>query len=70
MVTKALSTLNALKAQSPNDPFIGKKADEAKSLLEEVTGAQKQNEPAPKLEHDNDKSQDDLDILFQQKKKW
>lgn len=67
MVTKALATLNALKNQSPNDPFITKKADEAKMLLDEVMGAQKQDEPAPQQK---EKSEDDLDILFQQKKKW
>lgn len=67
MVTKALSTLHAIKAQTPNDPFIGRKVDEAKQLLDEIMGAQKQSEPnAPKQK----KEGDDLDMLFQPKKKW
>jgi hypothetical protein len=66
-VTKALSTLHAIKAQTPNDPFIGRKVDEAKQLLDEIMGAQKQSEPnAPKQK----KEGDDLDMLFQPKKKW
>ncbi|WP_372872440.1 hypothetical protein [Shewanella sp.] len=67
MVTKALSTLHAIKAQTPNDPFIARKVDEAKQLLDEIMGAQKQSEPsAPKQK----KEGDDLDMLFQPKKKW
>ncbi len=68
MVTKALSTLHAIKAQTPNDPFISRKVDEAKMLLDEIMGAQKSAAPvaapAPKNE------EDDLDMLFQPKKKW
>lgn len=67
MVTKALATLHAIKAQTPNDPFIGRKVDEAKQLLDEIMGAQKQsepNKPRPKSE------EDDIDMLFQPKKKW
>lgn len=67
MVTKALSTLNTIKAQTPNDPFITKKLDEAKTVLDEIMGAQ--TEAAPKLatSHDED---DDIDVLFQPKRKW
>lgn len=67
MVTKALSTLHAIKAQTPNDPFIGRKVDEAKQLLDEIMGAQKQSEPsAPRPKNE----EDDIDMLFQPKKKW
>ncbi|MBT1443101.1 hypothetical protein KJI95_00975 [Shewanella sp. JM162201] len=67
MVTKALSTLHTIKAQTPNDPFIGRKVDEAKQLLDEIMGAQKTSSPdAPKTK----KEGDDLDMLFQPKKKW
>ncbi len=66
MVTKALSTLHAIKAQTPNDPFIAKKVDEAKAMLDEITGAQKLSSPMPKVE----KEEEDIDVLFQPKKKW
>ncbi|WP_064791698.1 hypothetical protein [Shewanella woodyi] len=66
MVTKALSTLHAIKAQTPNDPFIGRKVDEAKAMLDEVMGAQK--EAAPVVQ--NNKEEEDIDVLFQPKKKW
>jgi hypothetical protein len=67
MVTKALATLHTIKAQTPNDPFISRKVDEAKDLLDEIMGAQKQSEPnAPKQRNE----EDDLDMLFQPKKKW
>ncbi|MDD8059678.1 MULTISPECIES: hypothetical protein [Shewanella] len=67
MVTKALNTLHTIKAQTPNDPFIARKVDEAKQLLDEIMGAQRRTEPstpAPKKEGD------DIDMLFQPKKKW
>ncbi|TVL07903.1 hypothetical protein AYI82_12405 [Shewanella algae] len=67
MVTKALSTLHTIKAQTPNDPFIARKVDEAKQLLDEIMGAQKMAQPsAPKQKND----EDDIDVLFQPKKKW
>ena len=67
MVTKALATLHAIKAQTPNDPFISRKVDEAKQLLDEIMGAQKQSAPdAPRQRNEGD----DLDMLFQPKKKW
>jgi hypothetical protein len=67
MVTKALNTLHIIKAQTPNDPFIARKVDEAKQLLDEIMGAQKRSEPsAPKPK----KEGDDIDMLFQPKKKW
>ncbi len=67
MVTKALSTLHTIKAQTPNDPFIARKVDEAKQLLDEIMGAQKMAQPsAPKPKSD----EDDIDVLFQPKKKW
>ncbi|QFU22289.1 hypothetical protein FM038_009040 [Shewanella eurypsychrophilus] len=66
MVTKALSTLHAIKAQTPNDPFITKKVDEAKAMLEEIMGAQKIASPTVA----NKKEEEDIDILFQPKKKW
>ncbi|BCV66173.1 hypothetical protein [Shewanella carassii] len=67
MVTKALSTLHTIKAQTPNDPFIARKVDEAKQLLDEIMGAQKMSQPsAPKQKND----EDDIDVLFQPKKKW
>ncbi|PBQ26447.1 hypothetical protein [Shewanella algae] len=66
MVTKALSTLHTIKAQTPNDPFIARKVDEAKQLLDEIMGAQKMAQPsAPKQKND----EDDIDVLFQPKKK-
>ncbi len=68
MVSKALSTLHAIKAQTPNDPFIGRKVDEAKALLEEVMSAQKEAEPV--TQQDNGKEEEDIDVLFQPKKKW
>ncbi|MCL2916776.1 hypothetical protein [Shewanella litorisediminis] len=67
MVTKALSTLHAIKAQTPNDPFIGRKVDEAKQLLDEIMGAQKLSQPSAPSSR---KEGDDLDMLFQPKKKW
>ncbi|MBR9729498.1 hypothetical protein ACFOD0_00100 [Shewanella intestini] len=67
MVTKALNTLQAIKAQTPNDPFISKKVDEAKKLLEEITGAQKNADPLPVPPK---KEGSELDMLFQPKKKW
>lgn len=67
MVTKALNTLHTIKGLTPNDPFIARKVDEAKQLLDEIMGAQKHSEPsAPKQK----KEGDDLDMLFQPKKKW
>lgn len=67
MVTKALATLHTIKAMTPNDPFITKKVDEAKILLDEIMGAQKQATPnAPRPKNDDD----DIDVLFQPKKKW
>lgn len=67
MVTKALATLHTIKAMTPNDPFISKKVDEAKILLDEIMGAQKQAAPnAPRPKNDDD----DIDVLFQPKKKW
>ncbi|MFB2721550.1 flagellar motor control protein ZomB [Shewanella xiamenensis] len=67
MVTKALATLHAIKAQTPNDPFIARKVDEAKMLLDEIMGAQKLTAPsAPKPKNE----EDDIDMLFQPKKKW
>ncbi|MCC4831482.1 hypothetical protein Q4601_19460 [Shewanella sp. 1_MG-2023] len=68
MVSKALATLQAIKAKTPNDPFISRKVDEAKELLEEINSQQKQLNPdiakAPK------EDEDDIDMLFQPKKKW
>ena len=67
MVTKALATLHTIKALTPNDPFISRKVDEAKMLLDEIMGAQKLSAPnAP--QHKNE--EDDIDVLFQPKKKW
>jgi len=67
MVSKALATLHTIKAQTPNDPFIGRKVDEAKQLLDEIMGAQKLSQPsAPKPKNE----EDDIDMLFQPKKKW
>ncbi|MXR68580.1 hypothetical protein [Shewanella insulae] len=67
MVTKALATLHTIKALTPNDPFITKKVDEAKLLLDEIMGAQKQAQPnAPQQKSE----EDDIDVLFQPKKKW
>lgn len=67
MVTKALSTLQAIKAQTPNDPFIGRKVDEAKALLDEVMISQKEAAPAARQDL---KEEEDIDVLFQPKKKW
>ncbi|QSX32413.1 hypothetical protein JYB87_11615 [Shewanella avicenniae] len=67
MVTKALSTLNAIKAQTPNDPFIGKKVEEAKLLLDEINSAVKTNAPAAAT---TKKEENDIDVIFQPKKKW
>lgn len=68
MVTKALGTLQAIKAQSPNDPFIGKKVEEAKAMLEEISGAQaKTAHNAPQQDKEEE---GDIDMLFQPKKKW
>ncbi|WP_394133174.1 hypothetical protein [Shewanella maritima] len=68
MVTKALNTLHTIKAQTPNDPFIAKKVEEAKQLLDEIMGAQKLSSPHQPIS--NSKDGDDLDMLFQPKKKW
>ncbi|MCL1123908.1 hypothetical protein [Shewanella surugensis] len=65
MITKALSTLHTIKAQTPNDPFITQKVDEAKSILNEIMGEQKSTQTV-KSRRDND----DIDVLFQPKKKW
>ncbi|EDP99808.1 hypothetical protein [Shewanella benthica] len=66
MVTKALSTLHAIKAQTPNDPFIARKVDEAKAMLDEIMDAQKLSYPVVKQA----KEEEDIDVLFQPKKKW
>ncbi|MFQ6371413.1 hypothetical protein [Shewanella sp. YIC-542] len=66
MVTKALATLNTIKGQTPNDPFISRKVEEAKQLLEEINNAVKMAQPAPAKA----KEEDDIDMLFQPKKKW
>ncbi|WP_394228973.1 hypothetical protein [Shewanella colwelliana] len=67
MVTKALSTLHTIKALTPNDPFISRKVEEAKALLDEIMGAQKLSAPnAPQQKN----GEDDIDVLFQPKKKW
>lgn len=68
MITKALGTLHLIKAQTPNDPFITRKVDEAKQLLDEIMGAQKTAGPAESRSKKED--DDDLDMLFQPKKKW
>ncbi|GIU31504.1 hypothetical protein L2719_12170 [Shewanella schlegeliana] len=67
MVTKALATLHTIKAQTPNDPFIAHKVEEAKAMLEEITGAQKSAHPVLAKSKPED---DDIDVLFQPKKKW
>jgi hypothetical protein len=67
MVTKALSTLHTIKAQTPNDPFIGKKVDEAKTMLDEIMGAQKIAQPQAAKSR---AEEDDIDVLFQPKRKW
>ncbi|QYJ87547.1 hypothetical protein K0I73_07610 [Shewanella mesophila] len=67
MVTKALATLHTIKALTPNDPFITRKVDEAKVLLDEIMSAQKLSVPnAPRQKNE----EDDIDVLFQPKKKW
>ncbi|WP_144206716.1 hypothetical protein [Shewanella donghaensis] len=68
MVSKALSTLQAIKAKTPNDPFITKKVDEAKELLAEINAQQKQLNPEIVTAQKDDG--DDIDMLFQPKKKW
>ncbi|MCK8045988.1 hypothetical protein MSG37_13955 [Shewanella sp. 1CM18E] len=67
MVTKALGTLHTIKSQTPNDPFIARKVEEAKAMLEEVTGAQRNAQPAIVKSKSDD---DDIDVLFQPKRKW
>ncbi|MCG9696956.1 hypothetical protein [Shewanella sp. Isolate11] len=67
MVTKALATLHTIKALTPNDPFIMKKVEEAKLLLDEIMGAQKLAEPDVVQRK---QGEDDIDVLFQPKKKW
>ncbi|MEZ9821819.1 hypothetical protein AB4238_14555 [Shewanella sp. 10N.286.45.A1] len=67
MVTKALSTLHTIKAQTPNDPFIAKKVDEAKTMLDEIMGAQKMAQPQVAAAKEDE---DDIDVLFQPKRKW
>ncbi|MGS0679840.1 hypothetical protein ACVBIL_01645 [Shewanella sp. 125m-7] len=67
MVTKALGTLHTIKAQTPNDPFIACKVEEAKNMLEEITSAQKTAHPVAVKSKGDD---DDIDVLFQPKKKW
>ncbi|MGL4475441.1 MAG: hypothetical protein ACRCT7_13465 [Shewanella sp.] len=67
LVTKAIATLNALKQHNPTDPFVLKKSDEAKDLLEEMTGAQQTEQPNA---NQAQKPGDELDMLFQPKKKW
>ncbi|GIU45301.1 hypothetical protein TUM4438_18470 [Shewanella sairae] len=67
MVTKALATLHTIKAQTPNDPFIARKVEEAKAMLLEITGAQEKAQPARIKPKEDD---DDIDVLFQPKRKW
>ncbi|MCL1139816.1 hypothetical protein [Shewanella pneumatophori] len=67
MVTKALGTLHTIKSQTPNDPFIARKVEEAKAMLEEVTGAQRNAQPTIVKSKSDD---DDIDVLFQPKRKW
>ena len=67
MITKALGTLHTIKSQTPNDPFIARKVEEAKAMLEEVSGAQKSAQPTIVKSKSED---DDIDVLFQPKRKW
>ena len=67
LLHKALSTLNAIKVKNPEDRFVGKKLEEVKALLEEINGQnERENTPADAKK----KESDDLDMLFQPKKKW
>ncbi|RYV02008.1 hypothetical protein SOPP22_10535 [Shewanella sp. OPT22] len=67
LLHKALSTLNAIKIKNPEDRFVSKKLEESKILLDEINGQSEQEEiKAPSKKKDND----DLDMLFQPKKKW
>ncbi|MDO6621035.1 hypothetical protein [Shewanella sp. 6_MG-2023] len=68
MVSKALATLQAIKAKTPDDPFISRKVDEAKELLGEINSQQKQ--VIPDAVKPNKNEGDDIDMLFQPKKKW
>ncbi len=67
LLHKALSTLNAIKVKSPEDRFADKKSEEVKALLEEING---QNEREGSPAEAKKKESDDLDMLFQPKKKW
>ncbi|MCE9678381.1 hypothetical protein LZP69_04105 [Shewanella sp. AS1] len=67
MVTKALATLHTLKALSPTEPFISQRVDEAKQLLDEIMRAQQLSEPR---QASSKVAEDDIDMLFQPKKKW
>ncbi|WP_299494226.1 hypothetical protein [uncultured Shewanella sp.] len=65
MITKALSTLHTIKAQTPNDPFIIQKVNEAKAMLKDIVGEQ-ENSQTTKAPQEGA----DIDVLFQPKKKW
>ena len=48
-------------------PLSARKVEEAKAMLEEITGAQKSAQPVSIRTKEDD---DDIDVLFQPKKKW
>ena len=67
LLQKALATLNAIRAKLPEDKFVNKKLDETKLLLDEING---ETEKEESLVAASKKDNNDLDMLFQPKKKW
>ncbi|MGB0894636.1 MAG: hypothetical protein ACPGUD_09530 [Parashewanella sp.] len=67
LLNKAMTTLNAIRIKNPNDNFSSQKLDEVKQLADEILGKQKQAAPARKSQ---DEEEDDIDVLFQPKRKW
>ena len=67
LLHKALSTLNAIKIKHPDDNFVSKKLGETKLLIDEING---QSEKEVIEITSKKKDNDDLDMLFQPKKKW
>ncbi|WP_133406560.1 hypothetical protein [Parashewanella tropica] len=70
MLNKAIATLNAIKLNNPDDNFVQSKLNVAKSISDSIDNSQQQKakEITPTAKAAN--GEDDIDMLFQPKKKW
>ncbi|RLV59721.1 hypothetical protein D5018_10695 [Parashewanella curva] len=70
MLNKALATLNSIKLNNPDDHFVQSKLNLAQSISASIDNSQQQKaiESIPTAKAAN--GEDDIDVLFQPKKKW